>query len=154
MKQTSLDLPLGRLAAEFGMSRDILRRVLAESAVGPVGQRGGHPVYRLADAHRAVIAQSSPGELNPHSRLALARAIQTEDAIRARRRELLERADAEAEMAGIIKAAVQFAESLPDVMERDCNLTPAQVARMESLIDALREELYQRLTADTEAEKK
>ena len=153
MKKTSLDLPLGTLAASFGMSRDVLRRVLSESAVSPVGQRSGHPLYRLADAHRAVLAQSSPGELNPHSRLALARAIQTEDAIRARRRELLERADAEDEMAGLVKLLVQFAESLPDVLERDCNLSPAAVAKMEVLIDALREELFQRLIADTEVEK-
>lgn len=141
-------LPLGTLAREFGFSRDVLRRVIAERSVAPAGRRGGHPIYRLADVFRAVAADGDPEQMSPHARLALARAIHTEDQIRARRRELLERTDVEQEMAAMLKVTAECFDTLPDILERDCGLAPAVLERVEASLDRAREELYQRLTED------
>jgi hypothetical protein len=145
-------LAVGVLSREFGLSRDVLRRILSEQSVAPAGQRGGHPVYRLADAFRAVVADGDPDRMSPHARLALARAIFTEDQIRHRRGELLERVDVEQEMAGMVKVVCQTFDALPDLIERDCGATPAVLSKMESCLDKARERLYQRLaSADGDA---
>ena len=128
MANDTLTAPLGTFAAELGMTRDVLRRILAEASVAPIGKRGGHPVYALRDVFQAVMAQHSPEELNPHARLALARALKAEDELRMRRGDLITRDDMRDTMAAAIKPMRQTLEVLPDVLERDAGLTPSQVA--------------------------
>ena len=43
------------------------------------------------------------------------------------------------------KAVVQVLETLPDILERDCALSPAAVARVQSVIDDLRDQIAQRV---------
>ena len=49
------------------------------------------------------------------------------------------------------KAVVMVLETLPDVLERDCALTPSAVARVQSVIDDLRDQMAERVQ-DAEAE--
>jgi hypothetical protein len=51
------------------------------------------------------------------------------------------------------KAVVMVLETLPDVLERDCALTPAAVSRVQSVIDDLRDQMAQKvLDAEEEDE--
>ena len=43
------------------------------------------------------------------------------------------------------KAVVMVLETLPDVLERDCALTPSAVARVQSVIDDLRDQMAERV---------
>ena len=49
------------------------------------------------------------------------------------------------------KAVVMVLETLPDVLERDCALSPAAVARVQSVIDDLRDQMAQKVM-EAEAE--
>lgn len=49
------------------------------------------------------------------------------------------------------KAVVMVLETLPDVLERDCALTPVAVSRVQSVIDDLRDQMAERVQ-DAEAE--
>src|SRR3990167_864546 len=141
MAKDTLTATLGEFAAALSMTRDVLRRILAEAGVAPIGKRGGHPVYALRDVFHAVMAQHSPEELNPHARLALARALKAEDELRTRRGELFVRDDVREVFASAIKPVRQTIEVLPDILERDAGLTAAQVVACERALDALRETL-------------
>ena len=43
------------------------------------------------------------------------------------------------------KAVVMVLETLPDILERDCALTPAAVSRVQAVIDDLRDQLAQKV---------
>ncbi|HCR0881976.1 TPA: DUF1441 family protein, partial [Enterobacter cloacae] len=50
------------------------------------------------------------------------------------------------------KAIVMVLETLPDVLERDCALTPAAVSRVQSVIDDLRDQMAQKVLDAEEEE--
>lgn len=133
---------MGVLAAEFGLTRDVLRRILAEASVAPVGKNSGHPVYRLRDAFRAVQRQQQPEHLSPHGRLALARATLAEDELRIQHGQLCELSDVEREIAALFKLCANAFEIATDVLERDVGLSPAQAEQLERYLDSCREQLY------------
>lgn len=54
------------------------------------------------------------------------------------------------EFSAMAKAVIQMLETLPDILERDCAMTPAAVAQVQSSIDDLRDQIAQQiLQADT-----
>lgn len=137
----AVQLSLGTAAAELCMTRDVLRRIVTEAGVQPTGARGGHPLYRLRDLYRAILSQGDGIDANPHSRLALARAIKTEDEIRVRRGDLVEVYEHERECALLAMAFCQWADTLPDLIERDIGASPLVIAKVERSIDDLRTRL-------------
>lgn len=147
---STVELPLGTLAQEFSLSRDVLRRLLAEAGVTPSGKRSGHPVYRLRDVLQAVQRGQQTEQMSPYARHALAKALLAEDEIRLRRGELLERHDVEQEQARILRLVALNRDTLPDILERDAGLSAAQVAIVERVLDREREELYRALRGDDE----
>lgn len=50
------------------------------------------------------------------------------------------------EFSALAKAVVQVLETLPDILERDCALTPSAVSRVQGVIDDLRDEMARRLS--------
>jgi len=144
----AIEHSLGALAAEFGMTRDVLRRVVSEAGVSPTGKRGGHPIYRLRDVFVAITKQSDGEHMNPHARFALARAIKTEDEIKTARRELVASHDVEQEVGRIFKIVVQGFETAADNLERDVGLSAKQAARLEKHFDEYRERLYRAVVGD------
>ncbi len=76
MRKETVNQAIGTFAAEFGLTRDVLRRIITEARVRSVGKRSGHPVYRLKDVYNAVVKEQDVDTMNPHARLALARAVQ------------------------------------------------------------------------------
>jgi hypothetical protein len=51
----------------------------------------------------------------------------------------------------LAKSVVMVLETLPDVLERDCAMTPSAVSRVQSIIDDLRDQLAQKVL-DAEAQ--
>lgn len=86
------------------------------------------------------------GRLDPgqeKARLDKLRADQIADAIAVKRGELIPVAEyADAYTAGLKPVAIGL-ESMPDILERDCGLTGAQVEKMQTIIDGMREQIYQ-----------
>ena len=50
------------------------------------------------------------------------------------------------------KAVVTVLETLPDILERDCALTPVAVSRVQDVIDELRDQIAQKVMDATEEE--
>ena len=130
------------------MTRDVLRGILSAAAVQPIGKRSGHPLYRLKDVYRALLGQQSAATMNPHARLALARAEKVEDEIRVRRGELIESNHVEREFARLMMLVVQSFNTAVDVMERDIGLSTPQAVRLERHFDACRNRLHKEVVDD------
>lgn len=140
-RDTSVKHSIGTYAIEFGLTRDVLRRILAEAQVKPDGKRGGHPVYRLRNVYAALLQQQQPEAMNPHARLALARAIESEDRTRKVRGELVEADDMARLVARLAMVCARGLESAADVAERDVGLTKTQIQFLEAHFDRVRNEL-------------
>lgn len=64
--------------------------------------------------------------------------------------ELIHSDEVSREISSMAKAVVQVLETLPDILERDCALNPSAVARVQTIIDDLRDQLAQKVfEADT-----
>ena len=64
--------------------------------------------------------------------------------------ELLPASDVAREMASMAKAMIQGLETLPDILERDCAMTPSAVLRVQNIIDDMRDQIAQKVAdADT-----
>lgn len=60
--------------------------------------------------------------------------------------ELIPASDVIREFSAMAKAVIQVLETLPDILERDCALTPTAVSRVQSIIDDLRDSIAQKVT--------
>lgn len=134
------------------MSRDVLRRIVTEAGVQPVGTRGGHPLYRLKHVYDAIEADRDPERMNPYARHALAKALLAEDEIRVRRGELVERFDMEREVGRLLGLVVLAFENAIDNLERDAGLTREQATYLEEHFNKRREHLYQEIVTDADNE--
>lgn len=61
--------------------------------------------------------------------------------------ELIPAAEYEKALSGALKSVAMTLESLPDVLERDAGIDGNAVERCQIVIDRVREEIYQRITA-------
>jgi len=55
--------------------------------------------------------------------------------------ELIPASEVVREFSSMAKAVVQVLETLPDILERDCAMTPAAVVRVQKVIDDLRDQI-------------
>ena len=61
--------------------------------------------------------------------------------------QLIPASEVETEMAAIVKTFVGFLEQIPDILERDANISGDAVERLQEIVDRERERLYQQMTA-------
>lgn len=148
------------LAEETGFDRDTVAKRLSAAKVKPSGKKGGHPVYRLKDALKAIYAFSDadggidPDKLEPFQRKAHYQAEHEKLKLQTERGELVPRLEAEQDVARIVKIMVRTFDGLPDKLERDRGATPALVQAIEQELDACREKMYAEITAsDDDAER-
>lgn len=67
--------------------------------------------------------------------------------------ELIPASEVVREFSSMAKAVVQVLETLPDILERDCAMTPAAVVRVQKVIDDLRDQIALKVeTADAPPE--
>jgi hypothetical protein len=138
---------LRQLAEETGLDRDTVQRRISAANAVPSGKRGGHPVYRLRDVLRALLLKDEEGridpeKLEPYQRQAHYKAELDKLKLDQETRELIPRIEVEQEQARILRVVAQTLDTLPDIVERDCGATPAQVQRIERAVDECREALF------------
>lgn len=143
-----------------GVSRDTIRKAIAEHNLQPAGQDGaGNPLYRIADIVRAVDARGRVGakagggevvdplKLSPGERDAWYRSEDRRIKLEKDAGKLGSVEDFKREHAKLVRIFGQFLDTLPDVMERDAMLTPDQVDVMHDRLEELRQQLYDELVA-------
>jgi phage terminase Nu1 subunit (DNA packaging protein) len=156
IKAAEIEFSLGTWAAELGVSRDVLRRILTESGVVPVGKRSGHPLYRGREVITAWVShlnggdERDPDKLPPIERKAHYQAEHEKLQLQRERGELVPSLQVEQEIGALVKRFAQGLDALPDVLERDVGVHPVLVARIERAVDELREAIYQDMNADAE----
>lgn len=141
-------LSISALAIEFGVTRETASKRLLEAGVKPSGKRGGYPVYRLKDAWPVITGHSDqsgavdPDKLKPFERQAHYKAELQKLQLETERREVIPAIEVEQEQARILRIVALMLDTLPDVLERDCGLAVAIVARIEKVLDKVRESLF------------
>ena len=94
-------------------------------------------------------AQTNPDKLEPFKRRAHYQAEMDKIRLQRDRGELVPAVEVEQAYAEVFTILAQALDTLPDVLERDAAATPAQLVVIEATIDKAREQLYQRLIAET-----
>lgn len=144
---------ISQLAAEFGMTRETVAKRIADSGVLATGERSGYPTYRLKSVLPALLALAADGrvdpeKLDPFKRKAHYQAEAQRLDLERQAGELIPRIEMEREQARVFGALAQKFEVLTDVVERDCGMTPQQIARLEKAINEMRQMLYEELAAE------
>src|SRR5262245_52991698 len=129
---TEVSFSLGTWAAQAGLSRDVMRRIVTEQGVQPSGKRSGHPLYAATDIIRALLANAGasddPDKLKPWERKAHYQAEHEKLRLQVERGELVPSIEVERGHGQIFAIATQCFDTLPDVLERDVGLSPLQLA--------------------------
>ena len=159
--ESKIRLSISRLATEFGMARETVAKRLRSAGVQADGKKDGYPVYRLRDAAPALIEAAptddagdvDPDKLPPEKRRAWFQSERERMELEAKAGKLIPALEHERDMARLVGMVVQAFETLPDVLERDADLQPHQVERLQRVLDAVRERLYERIVSDEEVKK-
>lgn len=151
-------LTVSALAREFEVSRDTVTRRFNSAFVIPSGKNGkGYPVYKLKDAAIAILGVATsnqnwdsidPACLPPAERAQMAKARLDETRNKLENLkvgnaegELVTTEDCREQLAILKNGIVQMMDTLPDILERDCDLTSEAVIKVETICDALRHKL-------------
>lgn len=142
------------------MDRKTVSKRLADALVEPTDKRNGYDVYRLRDAVKALFGLSTsrqikdsgeadfdPTKLAPTDRRSWYDSEHKRVDLEVKQRQLIPAAEVEDAMGDVVKVVVQKLDTLPDILERECALPPKAIDRVIRTIDALREDLYQDLSA-------
>jgi hypothetical protein len=153
--QTGVHLSIRELAEETELDRDTVQKRITAANATPSGKRGRFPIWRLRDVLKAVMLSNDDGEmdpdkLEPYKRQAHYKAELDRLKLEQETRELIPRIEVEQEQARILRIVAQTLDTLPDIVERDCGATAAQVQRLERALDECREALFQDLTEETD----
>lgn len=143
-------------ARAFGCSRDTFLRYARELGITDV-RRDGARVYELTPelVARLAVFASAPEDVDPSKLPARAARdfwLAAEARLRVRQRagELCERTDVEQHVGRLTTIVLRCFETIPDVLERDCGLTPHAVTVVERELDAARVQLHAELTRGEE----
>ncbi|QKN82196.1 DUF1441 family protein [Scandinavium goeteborgense] len=149
-----LKLNVSQLAALSGVHRQTVAARLKN-----VSTSGGHEsnlkLYGITDILAELMKMPAPiaeGEMEPQDRKAWYQSERERLKFEQEVGELIPASEVAREFASMAKAMVQVLETLPDILERDCGLTPDTVSRVQAIIDDLRDEIARRVTSDEKAE--
>ncbi|WP_410528937.1 DUF1441 family protein [Serratia sp. AXJ-M] len=148
-------LNLNQLAAITGAHRQTIAARLKNVELAP-GSNAKLKLYTLADV-LAELVKSAPvadvDQMLPPDRKAWFQSERERLKFEQETSELIPAAEVTREFSSMAKAMVQVLETLPDILERDCALSPSAVSRVQSIIDDLRDQIALRvMQADTEIE--
>lgn len=154
MAATGVTLSVSGLARELGWQREKVRRLIIDSGVQWVEMRGGHPAYALRDVLDAVrLADvADPDRMTPFERKAHYQALIERLKVETESGQLVPAGEVERTFAQAFTAMAQLLDTIPDILERDAGVGPAQLVAIEKAIDGAREELYLRLMQAEELE--
>lgn len=146
---------LSRLASEFGIARETVAKRLSQAGVEPVGERNGYATYALRSAAAAILEievadSNDPASMAPDKRNAWYQSEMRRMEVEMRARTLVPASEVEAEISDLVKAWVQFLDTLADQLERDVGLTPEQVDGLNEAIGKQRAAAQQLMAGKTE----
>ena len=141
------------LAEQFGMDRKTVSKRIREAGIPPTGKDGGYDVYSLADVAAVLVDPAAgpvpgvidPRDLPPKDRKDYNQSENERLKVETTMGALVPAVEVEADMAELVKMAVQFLETLPDVLERKLSLQPDQVIKVQERCDHIRQQLYDKI---------
>ncbi|MGG5216180.1 DUF1441 family protein [Rahnella variigena] len=137
---------VSQLAELVGMNRNHVARRLHELEL--VGGNGENlKLYELGKALQKLLSPSMQenGEMSPQDRKAWYQSENERIKFEQANGELIQADEVAREFSVMAKAIVQVLETLPDILERDCALSPATIVRVQSIIDDLRDEMARKV---------
>lgn len=155
----NLTLNISQLAALADVHRQTVSARLKN--VTPVaGNDTNLKLYSLTAILAELMKMPPPiaeGEMEPQDRKAWYQSERERLKFEQEIGELVQASDVAREFSSMAKAVVQVLETLPDILERDCALSPAAVSQVQDVIDDLRDQMAARvmditLPEDEEAE--
>lgn len=146
MELSRMQVNVSQLAELVGMNRNLVARRLRELEL-VAGNGENLKVYELGPALQALLTPSvkENGEMSPQDRKAWYQSENERLRFEAASRELIPAEEVAREYASLAKAVVMVLETLPDILERDCALTPTAVTRVQIIIDDLRDEMARKI---------
>lgn len=149
---------IARLADEFNIDRRTATKRIREAGVAPFAKRGGNDVYRLIDVAAALLGLApgdtgggqvvDPRDLPPMERRAFYQSENERLKVEQSLGTLVPAAEVEVDYADLVKTVVQFMDTLPDVLERDCSLSPPQVIKVQEACDDVRMAMFKKVTGE------
>lgn len=146
MKLSKTQVNVTQLAELVGMNRNLVARRLRDMELAG-GNGENLKLYELGPALQALLTPSMKenGEMSPQDRKAWYQSENERLKFEAASRELIPVEEVAREYASLAKAVVMMLETLPDILERDCALTPTAVTRVQVIIDYLRDEMARKV---------
>ncbi len=147
MKLSKTQVNVTQLAELVGMNRNLVARRLRDMELAG-GNGENLKLYELGPALQALLTPSMKenGEMSPQDRKAWYQSENERLKFEAASRELIPVEEVAREYASLAKAVVMMLETLPDILERDCALTPTAVTRVQVIIDDLRDEMARKIS--------
>ena len=152
MELSRKQVNVSQLAELVGMNRNLVARRLRElELVGGTGEN--LKLSELGPALQALLTPSMKenGEMSPQDRKAWYQSENERLKFEEAQRQLLPVDEVAREYATLAKTVSMVLETLPDILERDCALTPTEVSRVQAIIDDLRDEMARKVQ-DAESE--
>ncbi len=143
-----------KIAEAFGLHRDTVKKT------APRGQhscgsdcQGGTPVYALQHVgpalfsvkHEAADSVHDPSRMEPKERKDWYQSENERIKLEKEQRKLIPVDEVVIVYSSMRKAVVRVLETIPDVLERDCALTPQAVGVVQQAIDDLRYTLQEKI---------
>ncbi len=146
---------LSQLSRIYGPARETISKRLNQAGVKPAGEKGGHPVFHIREASRAIFEAEygalsfdgveDPEKLPPKDRLDYYRSQNEKSKYEREQGLLVPLDDVREEFANIIKIVVPSLDTLPDVLERKCQLPPEAIEQVEAVVGRIRDDIAKEL---------
>ncbi len=144
---------LTQLSIAFGPARETIGKRIRAAGIRPQGKRGGHDVYHIGMAGRAILDAekptyekiTDPDALHPKDRLDWYKGQNEKIKFEREVQQVIPREDVSKEFAHVVKSCVRTIETLPDILEMKCNLAPDVLEVIELECDNARDELSRHL---------
>ena len=143
----ALKLNINQLAGITGVHRQTVAARLKNVEPAP-GSNSKLKLYLVTDILTELMIPSvstNIDDMDPSDRLAHWKAENERLKFEQDTGQLIPADEVAREFSLMAKAVVMVLETLPDVLERDCALTPAAVVRVQSVIDDLRDQMAERV---------
>lgn len=144
---------LSQLSSAFGPARETIAKRLALAGVKPTKKRAGHDVYHIAQAATAILAGElpsfesieDPDKLQPKERLDWFRSQNERNKFLRESGDLVPTQECSQELAYVVKLCVRTLQTLPDILEMKCRLSPDIIQLVEAECDSAQQQLANKL---------
>lgn len=142
---------ISEMAGLFGMCRKTVSRRLEMTNVQPVGKRRGYDVY-ASDVVGPVLFNASDNgnsvkpieQMTPRERNEWYRSENEKLKLLERQQQLIPVDNVRREFNQLVSTINQFLETLPDQLERNCQLPAEALSQVQAVTDDIRQSLYDR----------